>query len=245
MNKMEARLEADLPERFGLLWNCDEKQFETPLDSRGIADIDAIFELALRTFPGTLPPLDGAERNKHHVYWSEAWWRDYANSQSAQDRQVITMFRGATPQIAYVHMDIHEWIEKIMIPPPAPTIEVMRARNNAWSAASTLLISAYELERARAKYDEKKNNTRRMLGYIAGITPRSQYREDEYVDVIDTEYWLSELYSHLDGWSQLDVYGNVPEEHRLVVPRLSDVRALKRRIRDDAIVPRIPDLAAA
>ncbi|MBA2278889.1 hypothetical protein H0V99_00385 [Candidatus Saccharibacteria bacterium] len=240
----EAKLSADLPEHLACLYDYNLSKFETPVDDRGIADIDSMFELAIWTFPETLPSFESTERNKHHVYWTESWWVKFAKSHTQEESQTIYTFRNSTPQIAYVPVPLHAWIEEVMIPPPPPSLEVMRRRNSAWAAAMVLLRSAHRLDKARDEYDEKKYKTRRVLGYIAGITPRSQYSLETYRDVLDTEYWLSELNERLYGWRKIgNIQAEVPPEHRIVpVTRLSDVRALRQRIRNGAIIPKLPEV---
>jgi hypothetical protein len=237
---IEARLSADLPENFALLYDYKTGKFDTPLDSRGIADVDAIFELAIRTFPDELPEFDNTERNRHHVYWTESKWKNLAEKQTnPEDKNTVSTFRNSPPQVAYVPMPIHAWIEYSQIPPPAPSLETMRLRNTAWMSAMLLLKSAVELDKARDDYKTNRLNTRTLLGNIVGITPVSRRRGEEIIEELDTEYWLSELNSRLDGWRNLA--DTQPEDFRfLEKPKLADVRKLRSRIREDAIVPRLP-----
>lgn len=241
---MEAlRLSPELPERFARLYDYQLEKFETPLDDRGIADIDAICELAIRTYPDHLPPFTDNERNVHHVYWTEAFWKDYASQHSRRDADTILSFRNSTPQLAYVPKLLHWWIEQSMTPPPPPSLEVMRRRNNAWAAARILLKSAILLDQARADYETKKDNMRWVIGSIAGITPVSR-QSDRLIEArVDREYWLSELNSRLDGWNKIaDLTQFVPVEDRLITqPKLVHVWDLKRRIRNGAMVPQLPD----
>lgn len=242
-----ARLNSDLPDRYARLYDYQTGKFETPLDSQGIANIDALFELAIRTYPDELPSFDSGERNIHHVYWTENWWKEYAMSHKTPDRETIQTFRNSTPQLAYVPVTIHRWIEEIMTPPPPPEIEIMRRRNAAWSVAMILLRSADMLDKARSEYEEKRNTTRTVLGKIEGVTPLSQQGDFATEERLNREYWLSELNSRLDGWHQIaDKALEVPEEHRIVPEaRLFSVRALSRRIKNGAIMPRLPSTQLA
>ncbi len=243
----EALISRDLPERFARLYDYDTKKFETPLNPQGIADIDGLFELAIRTYPDDLPDFSSAERNKHHVYWSEADWRELELSRPPQQAVIIHEFRNSTPQCAYVPPNIHDWIEKIMIPPPAPPLEIMARRNAAWEAAAILLRSVVLLDKARTEYDAKKDNTRLVYGYVPGLTPMSQRTEEQLIEKTDREYWLSELNGRLDGWRKISAVAEyVPDEDRFIThARLVSVRALKRRIKNGAIVPAVPkDIAA-
>jgi hypothetical protein len=245
---VEARLTADLPEHFARLYNPNLAKFETPLDSMGIADIDAVFELAIRTYPEELPRFEGTERNKHHLYWTEKWWKSFADRQKTwEDRSTVFEFRNSPPQVAYIPVPIHWWIEHITVPPPPPDIDVMRRRNAAWASATILLKSAQAVDQARADYQDKKHNTRRVLGHIAGITPLSKQRSEEYIEELDSEYWLSELNSRLEGWREVaTLHDTAPAQDRfLPQARLSDTRSLHRRIRNGAMVPRIPRLTEA
>lgn len=243
----EARLTSDLPEKYARLYDYQSGKFETPLDTQGIADIDALFDLAIHTYPDHLPPFEHTERNIHHVYWTEQFWKDYADSLPPEEANVVRTFRNSTPQLAYVPIPIHAWIEKIMIPPPAPEMEVMRRRNAAWTSASMLLRGAVLLDKARSNYENKKDETRRVLGYIDGITPLSRRQDFVSEEQINREYWMSELNGRLEGWRKVAALAeSIPDMDRIIVePRLTSVRALKRRIRQGAIVPRLPDRLAA
>jgi hypothetical protein len=244
----EVRLSPDLPEHFACLYHKDLEKFETPLDSRGIADIDAVFELAAWTFPGDLRKALHAKHNKHHLYWTEKWWQDFADEQATElDRLTVLNFRDSTPQKAYVPKPIHSWIESSQLQPPAPSLDVMRRRNNGWASASLLLKSCIDLDKARDNYANKKGIIRIVLGNIEGITPVSARRPEQYIEVVDDEYWLSELNSHLDSWHRIaESRGNLPvEEGILATPRLSDVRSLHRRVRPGAVIPRLPSIVLA
>ncbi len=247
--KTEARLTSDLPEQYARLYDYHTGKFETPLDPRGIANIDAIFDLAIRTYPDELPSFSSSERNIHHVYWTEDWWRRYSLRNNQRDNQTIHEFRNSTPQLAYIPVPIHDWIEETMIPPPPPHIEVMRQRNAAWKVAASLLIGVNRLDKARDDYDKKKDTTRTVLGNIHGITPRSKQRSFTTEERLNREYWLSELNGRLEGWRFIaDRALEIPTEYRFVTePRLMSVRALSRRIsKTGAMLPRIPaDFAAA
>jgi hypothetical protein len=245
--RAEARLD-DLPQDFALLYDRSQEKFETPLDAQGIADIDSIFELAIRTYPDRLPCFRSSERNEHHIYWTEDWWKNYANNHEQTDRSTILEFRNSTPQKAYVPKKIHWWIEQIMIPPPPPPIEVMQRRNAAWEVASILLKEAMLLDKARSRYSTYRNVPRLVYGCFEGLTPASQRKDFDMKVVTDNEFLLSELNGRLQSWRDLShVYDAVPPEDRFIsAAKLVSVRALGRRIKEGAIIPRVPtDLVAA
>lgn len=237
-----ALLSPELPEPLARLYDYQTGKFATPLDERGIADIDATFELAVRTFPDMLTPSDLSTRDKHHIYWTEEYWRKLAASQPSPDSGTIHEFRNSTPQIAYVPRVLHMWIEEVMTPPPPPSIEVMRRRNFAWKVASMLLQGAVEVDQARIDYDTKKHTTRRVLGWIDGITPVSQRGGNPIEERVNSEYWLSELNARLKGWKKVsDFISQVPAQDRIIpAARLATARSLHGRIQHGAIVPRVP-----
>lgn len=246
MNKV--RPPSDLPEHLAHLYKPQYNRFKTPLDTRGIADADAVFELAAWTFPGNLAQALRSYRDIHHLYRTEDNWIRFARSQKTQaDSNTIYNFRNGTPQKMYVPRLIHEWIEQSQLPPPAPPLETMRRCNTAWASASLLLRSCIELDKARQDYSEKKGKTRRLLGNIPGITPPHRRFEEEYIYVVDDEYWLSELNKQLEGWQYIAATrGDLAvQEGILETPRLSDVRRLYRRIRPGAIVPKTPEFIEA
>lgn len=240
----EARITAELPEHFALLYNYKTGLFNTPLDPQGIADIDKTVELAIRTFPDTLPSFSAGERNIHHLYWTESWWKKFANTHSAEEATEIMEFRNSPPQLAYVPVSIHAWIEEIMVPPPPPPFEAMERRNAAWATAILLLKSAKLVDEAREDYKENSHRTRTVLGHIPGVTPRSKQKPFDTKEVTDREYWLSELNSRLEGWRALarsQVSG--PDEFRIITDaRLVSARALRNRIhRGRAMIPQLPE----
>lgn len=240
-----ARLSAGLPEHFARLYDQNSEKFITPLDSRGIADADAVFELAVRTFPGDLSRALRANRDIHHLYRTEREWLDLARQQNNQfDYFTVLRFRDGTPQKMYVPRPIHQWIEHSQMPPPAPSLEVMRRRNAAWTSAAILLRSCIDLDKARDQYKNKRGKIRWTLGRIPGITPPHRQSDSDYVFKVDDEYWLSELNKRLEGWQQLSAEnGQLPVEEGIIeTPRLYEVRRLHRRVLPGAIVPRIPHI---
>lgn len=240
----EARITAELPEHLALLYNYKTGLFDTPLDPQGIADIDKTVELAIRTFPEELPSFTAGERNIHHLYWTENWWKKFANRHSAEEAAEIMEFRNSPPQLAYVPISIHAWIEEIMVPPPPPPLQTMERRNAAWTAAALLLKSAKLVDEAREDYIENSYRTRIVLGHIPGVTPRSKQKDFDTKEVTDREYWLSELNSRLDGWRTL-ARGQIagPEEFRIITDaRLTSARALRSRIHHGrAMIPQLPE----
>lgn len=245
----EARVDPDLPERFSRLYIPEVDRFETPLDDRGIADINAVFELAVRTYPDELPEFGENEKNHHHLYWTEDWWKSFAQSQEEQDdHNTIMEFRNSAPQLMYVPIPIHRWIEVSQIPPPPPSLEVMRQRNNAWSSAALLLKSCVRLDKARNQYSEMRGVPRKVLGNIEGVTHQSQKHDDEYLYVIDDEYWLSQLELQLEGWREVARQrGEPPREHGFIrTVRLSEVRKFRKRVKDGrSFIPELPESIAA
>lgn len=236
----ELRLSSELPERFARLYDYRLDKFETPLDDRGIVDIDALCELGLWTYPGSFTDFQDGFWDKHHVYFTEEYWKQFAASQeTARDAATVMNFRNSTPQIAYIPRALHEHIEKATIPAPAPSLEGMRRRNASWEIATILFEGADLLDKARSQYENKKHNYRMVPGYIPGITPRSKQSDRLFELRSDREYWLSQLNSRLEGWNKIsELTHEVPIEYRLITePKLVVVRALKKRIKHDAIVP--------
>ncbi len=243
----EARLSSDLPERFARLYDHHTGKFDTPLDDQGIVDIDGMFELAIRTYPYQLPDFRDTESNIHHVYRTENEWQELADSYPFPYSQIIHTFRNSTPQLAYVPRELHWWTEESQKAPPPPSLEVMERRNEAWSVASLLLKSAVEISRVRNKYEERKNVFYVVRANLEGLTPKNS-RLDSDIERSDGEYWLSELHGRLESWRFLaEKVKQVPPEDRIVAePKLFSVRALRRRIKNGAIVPQVPtELIAA
>ncbi len=239
----EARLSPELPEKFARLYDPSSGKFETPLDVIGVADIDAIFELALWTYPNpeNLPEILVGERNIHHVYFTQAWWKNYADAHPEPERQIISEFRDGVPQKACIPIPIHAWIEFIMEPPPPPSIEVMDRCNASWEVASILLKNVMKFDEARRNYQSKKHTNRIIYGDFEGLTPESAKQDFEVMEISNQEYLLSELNRRLSDWrDSAGLIELVPKEFSLIeMPRLSEVRRLQRRLsKKGALLPK-------
>lgn len=249
---MERRL-SDLPEEYAQLYDYRTEKFYTPLDSQGIVDVDKVFELALWTFPRPLPELNNKERNIHHLYWPQQEWTNYAQSLGNEDKMTVIKFRNGAPQKMYIPIPIHKHIEQSMIPPPRPSLEIMRRRNMAWAAASLLLSRANHLDSARKEYESKKSSLRKVSPPIDGITPLNrrpvtppQYRTVRYV--CNRDFLLDQLELRLASWEiALDTTSSAPlDDYIISQPRLFAVRALNNRLYSRrAFIPKMPDSIAA
>lgn len=239
---IQPRLEHDLPERYGRLYDPVSQKFDTPLDQNGFADIDALCDLAIRTYPFDLPDFRYKDCDIHHVYWTEADWNNHAAHSNSRDSTTIIEFRSSTPQLALVPRWLHWWIEQSQVAPPKPAIEQMRQRNNAWKAAKMLLDSFNNLEMARGDYSENKNGTIATLSHIHGETPRSRRPHDGPPKVIlrpMEPYLKSELQHRVLGWQTAIAIARDRATPNEFVPRFSErhVAALKRRTGRNATLP--------
>lgn len=133
-----------------------------------------------------------------------------------------------------------------MIPPPVPSLEVMDRRNAAWRVASILLDGGHRLDEAWENFDKNKNTTRRVLGYLAGLSPVSK-RGEQPGERTNRDYWFSQLNSQLTGWKELvSTLEDIPDQDRLVEPYMADVRDLRERTRNKrAMMPQAPALLVA
>ncbi len=240
---LEPRLSSELPERFALLYDYKSGMFGAPLDKVGIVDIDALYELAIWTYPDELPDLK-INRDNHHVYWTEQEWEDWAASLPPTESDTVTTFRNSTPQIAYVARPIHAWIEESIKRPPRPHMEVMKKRNISWAISKLLLEQAILLDKAVINYNEKKGIVRAIPGYFEGLTPKHKRNGVPVLERTDRDYLQSELERRLLGWQALkETITQTPTKNRIVpTARLAEFRKLEKRIKHGAIVPKTPEL---
>src|SRR5690606_1130017 len=112
----------------------------------------------------------------------------------------------------------------------------MDRRNNGWASASILLRFCVEVDKARSDYEERRDVPRIVLGNTSE-TPLSKRSSEEYIEVVDNEYWLSELDNRLKGWRRISQEkGDLPvDQGFLSDPRLHAVRKLRRKVRVGAM----------
>lgn len=119
-------------------WIYDPKingRLETPLDERGLVDLDRLVVLAKQTIDPDFT-WQSNENDVHHLQWPAA---AYKNQRAVHDGY---QFRELVNRKAYVPRLFHNWIHLITEPPPVPDEEVMHYSIDAQRVAMSLARTA-------------------------------------------------------------------------------------------------------
>lgn len=114
-----------------------EGKLETPLDERGLVDLNKLVDLVKETVD---PEFQWASpyNDVHHLQWVGRYY-DVAQAFIDIDTQ---QFRNLVNRKAYVPRIFHNWIHQITLPPPVPSEEVMRYSIDAQRVAMSLSRTA-------------------------------------------------------------------------------------------------------
>lgn len=131
------------------LWNPKtEGKIETPLDSRGLVDLDALVEVGKQTvesdYDWTSPFND-----VHHLQWPGS---AYKPDEEANE------FRELVGRKTFIPRRFHNWLHHITEEPPLPTSEVMKHSIDAEEVAkhiSTTVQLAVRLTRKKGLSEAK------------------------------------------------------------------------------------------
>lgn len=113
---------------------------ETPLDYRGLVDLDKLITVVKETVE---PEYSwSSEMNDvHHLQWYMAHYRDHKNQNLALN------FRELVNRKAYIPRVFHNWLHRITLPPPIPSEEVMNYSIDAQRVAISLSQTVSEAVR--------------------------------------------------------------------------------------------------
>lgn len=145
----EVRPDLWLPPEELRLWNpSQDGRLETPLDTRGLVDLNDLVSLGKETVH---PSFDWQSpfNDVHHLQWPGA---AYTNETVAME------FRELIQRKAYIPRRFHNWLHAITEPPPLPTEEVMRhciAAERTVRALSSTAMLATKLTRMKTIPDAK------------------------------------------------------------------------------------------
>lgn len=123
-----------LPPESARLWTPEEGRRETPLDSRGLVDLDKLVSLGKQTVQLDYSWIS-AFNDVHHLQWPAA---HYAESLGLPGHE----FRELIQRKAYLPRQFHNWLHLITLPPPMPSEEVMRHSIDAERTARALAVTA-------------------------------------------------------------------------------------------------------
>jgi hypothetical protein len=117
-------------------WNIEKQGLlETPLDEKGLVDLDKLVMLGKQTVEKGYDwssPLNDI----HHLQWPRPLYRGDHVPEFAQD------FRELVQRKAYIPRQFHNWLHHITLPPELPDEEVMHHSLQAELTARSLAATA-------------------------------------------------------------------------------------------------------
>lgn len=113
------------------LWNAAQEKLETPLDARGMVDLDELVKVTKQTVDGEYD-WTSPFNDVHHLQWPNAAYEDTTEHD----------FRELARRKAYLPRKFHNWVHVVTEPPPLPTKEAMRHAIRAERTARMLAATA-------------------------------------------------------------------------------------------------------
>ncbi len=127
---------AYLPPKHVRLIDPKKERLETPVDDRGIVDVNELISLVKATVDSNYEwPINS---NEHHFYWPKSNYKH----RRARITSKMKKFRELTVSKGYLPIEFHNWMHEVVEPPPVPEVEVMEQRIEAWEIASSLFKKA-------------------------------------------------------------------------------------------------------
>ena len=124
-----------LPPEHSRLWHPGiQGKLETPLDSRGLVDLDELVNLGKETVCDDYP-WTSVFNDVHHLQWPAA---SYTQSLGEPWHE----FRELVQRKAFIPRQFHNWLHLITLPPAPPSEEVMRHSINAERTARAIAVTA-------------------------------------------------------------------------------------------------------
>lgn len=107
---------------------------ETPVDNKGLVDLDALVTLVRQTVD---PAFSWASpfNDIHHLQW---FGNLYPVTAAESDMVNMHQFRELVTRKAFLPRVFHNWAHRVTLPPPVPSPEVMRYSITAHEAAMAL-----------------------------------------------------------------------------------------------------------
>lgn len=188
-------------------WLLPDEPFETPVDERGIVDIERLVQQVKSTIDPAY--IWQQSDSTHHFYWpavlyshDDKWLSDKKTYSTGRFRE-LPIHKGELPR------EFENWLHLVSLPPAVPSREVMQYRTEAWRVAASLFASA-----------------RRVVLWEKRAEKRSQYiqRHPEVImhendDAFAREYIADILDKHFRGVERhMDELERIPPEFRLVEP---------------------------
>ena len=124
-----------LPPQDARQWDIEKQgKIETPLDVRGVVDLDELVAVGRETVSGNFnwaSPFNDV----HHLQWPAAFYMQNADETDHQFRELVG-------RKAYVPRRFHNWLHLIALPPPIPSGEVIHYSIDAEQKAKAVAGTA-------------------------------------------------------------------------------------------------------
>ncbi len=131
-------------------------RIETPLDSRGFVDLDALVEVGRKTVTSDYQ-WESPFNDVHHLQWPRLAYAGSAETGLAWD------FRELARRKAFLPRQFHNWLHYITQPPPVPDEESMRFAVQAERTTRALAATAQLAVRlTRKKFIPEKRLRERL-----------------------------------------------------------------------------------
>ncbi len=211
-----------LPAFDARLINPRTDKFDTPIDDRGLVDVDRLIADVKATIDLNYEwPLGS---NEHHFYWPKAFYPlgDPDNQSTLSTFRELPVSKGKMPQA------FHNWLHKVTLPPEVPEIPVMERRIEAWQIASSLFQSltarrnmlSGRLTRRHKKSSQELSDDevdRLIIEQIAEDQFPIWHRNIQLLERLDPEFRLVEP---TDGPKEVDrkIGGLVTHKNMFLVP---------------------------
>lgn len=189
-----------LPPPDAQLLNPKIDKIDTPVDDRGLIDIEQLITDVKRTIdPSYQWPI--VTKSIHHIYWPMA--------QYPYDEDVIGnpgIFRNLPIHKALLPRVFENWLHTITLPPPKPEPEVREYRIESWNVTKDLF------KMARHTVEHQKRARRRR------IDVRSGHVEPKFDDDRIGEEWIQDQFEkNFRRWEyQVDRLYKLPPEFRMI-----------------------------
>ncbi len=186
-------------------YSSNFEPIKTPVDDRGIIDIDRLIDDVKATVdPSYDWPL---EANVHHFYWPEANYIDTIRPKDPLDS--LRVFRELSIHRGYVPRVFENWLHLVTAPPEIPDREVRHYRVEAWLVARDLFRMARKTIACEKNIDKRYRQIKR--------NPHILKPEFGGVDVIGEEILLEAWDKNFRGYEQQRArHNHIPPEFHLI-----------------------------
>lgn len=178
----------------------DFEPLPTPVDDRGLADIDGLIDLVKSTVDASY--RWPTEASVHHFYWPAETYSDTTVPDDPYQR--LSVFRELSIHKGYIPRVFENWLHLITAPPLVPEPEIRRYRVEAWLIARDLFKMARKTIVSERNIDKRHRQIQMQPTTIQGA------------DTIGDEVLLEAWMRNFKGYEmQLERQGRIPPEHRL------------------------------